>query len=142
MEQEQREQRRLIESLCKQNEELLALIQNRNPPQIICNSPLNFEEAFSSFIDSYGSLEPRERPQKVRALRQLIPLPQRSMVTGLMRTLVGNECEDFINAELPDTLDSQPLSPTHANNELTNGFRNCKLTTACTEEGSGPPQDK
>lgn len=123
MEQEQKEQRKLIDTLCKQNEELMVLIQTRTPPPV-CTAPLNFEEAFASFINSYGGLEPCERPQKMRALRQLIPAQQRSIVAGLMRTLAGNEdlTEDCISAELPDLLGSRPLSPSHANNELTTGY--------------------
>jgi len=141
VEYEQKEQRKLIDSLHKQNEELLVLLQSKTLAAPSSTIPRNFEEAFATFIDSYGCIDPCERPQKIRALRQRLPNTQRSMIMELVSTLVGIDpiSEECMTEVLPEVLDPQPLSPTTLTNasELSNGFRNCKLTTACTESGNG-----
>lgn len=128
MENEQKEQRKLIDSLCKQNEQLMALIQAGALPQApLCNTPQNFEAAFATFVNSYNSLEPCERPRKVRAIRQMVPEKQRSMVYNLVKSLVYEEplSDECVSSDLsPELLDSQPLSPQAlgAQTELSNGY--------------------
>jgi len=124
---EQKEQRKLIDSLYKQNEELLALLQSKTLATPACTKPQNFEEAFASFVNSYETIDPCERPRKIRNLRQLLPNTQRSMVMELVSALVGHV--DPISAEcmtevLPEALDAQPLSPGTLStaSELSNGY--------------------
>jgi hypothetical protein len=134
IEQQQQEQRKLIDLLCQQNQLLMNKLKQVDTDNVVPTPSSNppsptdtcsdIETAFSSFINCYASLSPVERPHKVRALQKTVHQSKTLIVEftnnfltqqpTLLDEVLGIDSETMfgcdIEAELAHFVPSSPMS--------------------------------